>query len=146
MSQGRELRAAAVQFGKFRTGIECVGACVGEARVEALFLEPEPDLLGERHESVPLFTPRFARRRRAFRGKNERHARHVETQLTNLQPAVLNPRVTGLVAHWWEYFHAGVKNESFVRARHGLAAWRAEQDDVRVVPFSAWAEEKIPLS
>ncbi len=69
LSQGRELRAAAVQFGKFRTGIECVGACVGEARVEALFLEPEPDLLGERHESVPLFTPRFARRRRAFRGK-----------------------------------------------------------------------------
>jgi hypothetical protein len=74
------------------------------------------------------------------------YQRPMETMLANLQRAVLNQRVTVLVTHWWEYFHDGVENETFVRVLHALAEWLAERDDVRVVPFSALAEEKIPLN
>ena len=77
------------------------------------------------------------------------YQRPMETMLANLQRTVLSQRLTVLVTHWWEYFHDGVENETFVGVLHALAEWLAEceeRGEVRVVPFSALAEEKIPLN
>lgn len=76
------------------------------------------------------------------------YQRPTETMLANLQRAVLSQRVTVLVTHWWEYFHGGVENEAFVRVLHSFAEWLAEgvaRGEVRVLPFAALADEKIPL-
>lgn len=72
--------------------------------------------------------------------------RSIADMLPKLQAAVLGQRTTVLVTHWWEYFHDGVENEAFVRVLHDLAEWLAARPDVKVVPFSALAEEKLPLN
>lgn len=77
------------------------------------------------------------------------YQRPMETMLANLQRAVLGQRVTVLVTHWWEYFRDGVENETFIRVLHALAEWLGEsaaRGDLRVVPFAALADEKIPLN
>ncbi|MBI2512577.1 MAG: DUF2334 domain-containing protein [Opitutae bacterium] len=77
------------------------------------------------------------------------YQRPMETMLANLQRAATSQRLTVLVTHWWEYFHDGVENEAFVGVLHALAEWLAEMErrgEVRVVPFSALAEEEIPLN
>jgi predicted deacetylase len=72
--------------------------------------------------------------------------RRSEDMLAKLQGAVLAQRMTVLVTHWWEYFNDGLENEPFVRVLHELADWLASRTDVRVVPFTAVAEEQLPLT
>lgn len=66
--------------------------------------------------------------------------------LESVKRSVESRQLTVLVTHWWEYFRTGDIDEPFLGALHSVADWLAGRSDIRVVPFSAVAAGKIPLS
>lgn len=69
------------------------------------------------------------------------YTRAPETILPLIKRAIDRQPVTVLVTHWWEYFRRGEPNGPFIRALHETADYLASRPDVRVIPFSALAED-----
>lgn len=58
-----------------------------------------------------------------------------ETMLRQVKQSVASRRVTILVTHWWEYFPAGKPDESFIQILHEVAAWLANEPDIKAISF-----------
>lgn len=74
------------------------------------------------------------------------HKRPVDTMLPLIRETVQKNRLTVLVTHWWEYFHRGKQNDSFIQTLHQTAEMLANLPEVRVIPFSALENPTSPIA
>ena len=68
------------------------------------------------------------------------------TMLDAVKKSVSSRHLTVLVTHWWEYFNAAGPDEPFVKVLHDVAAWLAQEPDLRVISFNDIAEGKVTLN
>jgi len=72
--------------------------------------------------------------------------RPYSTMLDQIKQSIASRRLTVLVTHWWEFFHGNELDEAFIRVLHELAAYLAQQEDIRVVSFDEVARRVVPLN
>ena len=72
--------------------------------------------------------------------------RSYDKMLQGILAHIQRQQVTVLVTHWWEYFRAGVPDDTFIDFLHETAHYLANNPNLKVISFSELVSGRIRLN